>query len=122
MNLPVASETGVDPCVAWSGARAAISVCRGCCYGFDQDPGVWYDLYAFSRPGVMARMGYLSSRALQKGFARDSVAAMQREVAVRRSHLVSDATPYTPVASNAPQARPGDRLLFALPRRIASFY
>jgi uncharacterized protein (UPF0548 family) len=48
-----------------------------------QDSGVWYDLYAFSRPGVMARMGYPLARALQKKFARDSMVAMQRAVALR---------------------------------------
>jgi uncharacterized protein (UPF0548 family) len=46
-----------------------------------RDSSVWYDLYAFSRPGVMARMGYPLARALQKRFARDSMAAMQRAVA-----------------------------------------
>ena len=46
-----------------------------------QDSSVWYDLYAFSRPGVMARLGYPLARALQKRFARDSMAAMQRAVA-----------------------------------------
>jgi uncharacterized protein (UPF0548 family) len=48
-----------------------------------QDSSVWYDLYAFSRPGVMARMGHPLARALQKKFARYSMAAMQRAVAVR---------------------------------------
>jgi uncharacterized protein (UPF0548 family) len=51
---------------------------------FDQrDSSVWYDLYAFSRPGVMARMGYPLARALQQRFARDSMVAMQRAVDVR---------------------------------------
>jgi uncharacterized protein (UPF0548 family) len=48
-----------------------------------QDSSVWYDLYAFSRPGVMARMGYPLARALQRKFAKDSMAAMQRAVSVR---------------------------------------
>jgi uncharacterized protein (UPF0548 family) len=48
-----------------------------------RDSSVWYDLYAFSRPGVMARMGYPLARALQKRFARDSMAAMQLAVGVR---------------------------------------
>jgi len=48
---------------------------------YDQaDQSVWYDLYAFSRPGFAARLGYPFSRALQRRFARDSKAAMQRAV------------------------------------------
>ena len=46
---------------------------------YDQgDQSVWYDLYAFSRPGFAARLGYPFSRALQRRFARDSKAAMLR--------------------------------------------
>ena len=45
------------------------------------DQSVWYDLYAFSRPGLAARLGYPVSRALQRSFARDSKAAMLRAVA-----------------------------------------
>jgi uncharacterized protein (UPF0548 family) len=42
---------------------------------------VWYDLYAFSRPGsLLARLGYPVSRYLQKQFARDSLMAMRRAV------------------------------------------
>ncbi len=38
---------------------------------------VWYDLYAFSKPGSMlARIGYPLSRHLQRSFARDSKIAM----------------------------------------------
>lgn len=38
---------------------------------------VWYDLYAFSRPGsTLAKIGYPLSRYLQKAFARDSKQAM----------------------------------------------
>lgn len=38
---------------------------------------VWYDLYAFSRPGaLLAMIGYPLSRYLQKAFARDSKQAM----------------------------------------------
>jgi uncharacterized protein (UPF0548 family) len=38
---------------------------------------VWYDLYAFSRPGsLLAKLGYPLSRYLQKAFARDSKHAM----------------------------------------------
>ena len=45
------------------------------------EESVWYDLYAFSRPGhIMARIGYPLSRRLQKRFARDSQAAMMRAV------------------------------------------
>ena len=39
---------------------------------------VWYDLLAFSRPGSVARLAYPFARALQKRFARDSKAAMQK--------------------------------------------
>jgi uncharacterized protein (UPF0548 family) len=39
---------------------------------------VWYDLYALSRPGPFARLAYSYTRALQKQFARDSIAAMQK--------------------------------------------
>lgn len=45
------------------------------------DQSVWYDLYAFSRPNFMARLGYPLARTLQKRFARDSKTAMQRAVA-----------------------------------------
>ena len=38
---------------------------------------VWYDLFAFSRPGsILAKVGYPLSRHLQKAFARDSKQAM----------------------------------------------
>ncbi len=40
---------------------------------------VWYDLLAFSQPNqVLARIGYPFARRLQKRFAADSKAAMQR--------------------------------------------
>lgn len=42
------------------------------------DQTVWYDIYAFSRPKGLARLGYPLARRLQKRFARDSKAAMQR--------------------------------------------
>ena len=45
-----------------------------------EDQSVWYDLYAFSRPGPMARLAYPITRALQRRFARDSKAAMQRAI------------------------------------------
>ena len=35
---------------------------------------VWYDLYAFSRPNLLARLGYPLARALQKRFARSAFA------------------------------------------------
>lgn len=42
---------------------------------------VWYDLFAFSRPGhALARLGYPISRYLQKAFAADSLRAMLRAV------------------------------------------
>ena len=41
------------------------------------DDRVWYDLYAFSRPGhPLARLGYTIGRILQHRFARDSKRAM----------------------------------------------
>jgi uncharacterized protein (UPF0548 family) len=45
-----------------------------------EDQSVWYDLYAISRPTTLARWAYPLTRALQKRFARDSKAAMQRAV------------------------------------------
>jgi len=43
---------------------------------------VWYDLYAFSRPGsLLAKLGYPLSRYLQKSFAHDSKLAMLHAVA-----------------------------------------
>lgn len=46
-----------------------------------QQNTVWYDIYAFSRPRhVLARMGYPIVRRLQKRFARNSAATMQRIV------------------------------------------
>jgi uncharacterized protein (UPF0548 family) len=44
------------------------------------DQTVWYDLYALSRPGALAHLAYPFTRALQKRFARDSKAAMQKAV------------------------------------------
>ena len=45
------------------------------------DDSVWYDILAFSRPQhLLARMGYPVVRRLQKRFARDSAAVMQRDV------------------------------------------
>jgi uncharacterized protein (UPF0548 family) len=44
------------------------------------DETVWYDLYALSRPGPIARLAYPFTRALQKRFAKDSKATMQRFV------------------------------------------
>ena len=43
------------------------------------DDSVWYDIFAFSRPNhLLASIGYPVVRRLQKKFARDSAAAMQR--------------------------------------------
>ena len=49
---------------------------------FDGASGeVWYDLFAFSRPGsLLAKLGYPLGRYLQKAFAADSKAAMVRAV------------------------------------------
>lgn len=46
-----------------------------------EDQSVWYDIYAFSRPNGLARLGYPFSRRLQKRFARDSKEAMRRTAA-----------------------------------------
>jgi|ERR1700728_401507 len=48
-----------------------------------EDQTVWYDIYAFSRPDMLARLAYPLSRALQKRFARDSLEAMQKAVQSR---------------------------------------
>jgi len=45
-----------------------------------EDETVWYDIYAFSRPGPLTRAAYPFSRALQKRFARDSLRAMHQAV------------------------------------------
>jgi uncharacterized protein (UPF0548 family) len=47
------------------------------------DQSVWYDLYAYSRPGFLATLGYPFARVLQKKFAENSKAAMQ--ITVRSS-------------------------------------
>ena len=45
------------------------------------DSSVWYDLFAFSRPGhILARLGYPVSRGLQRRFARDSLRTMEQAV------------------------------------------
>ena len=44
------------------------------------DQTVWYDLYAFSRPSMPACLAYPFTRTLQKRFARESMAAMQKAV------------------------------------------
>ena len=52
----------------------------------EQDAAVWYDILAFSRPQhFLARLGYPFARRLQKRFARDSAAAMQRAVGQGKS-------------------------------------
>lgn len=48
-----------------------------------QDGGVWYDLFAFSRPNGVARLAYPLTRTLQKRFAEDSKSAMKRAVESR---------------------------------------
>lgn len=51
------------------------------------DDGVWYDLYAVSRPGhPLARLGYPLARALQRRFARASKRAMVAAAAPENSH------------------------------------
>jgi uncharacterized protein (UPF0548 family) len=45
------------------------------------DQSVWYEILAFSRPrAFLARVGYPISRAIQKRFARASLAAMRKAV------------------------------------------
>lgn len=45
------------------------------------DDSVWYDILAFSRPRYfLARLGYPFARRVQKRFARDSAATMQRQI------------------------------------------
>jgi uncharacterized protein (UPF0548 family) len=47
----------------------------------ERDDSVWYDVYAFSRPGrLLAQLGYPLTRILQKRFARESKEAMVRAV------------------------------------------
>jgi uncharacterized protein (UPF0548 family) len=41
-----------------------------------EDDSVWYDIYAISRPGPLARLAYPFTRALQRRFAQDSKTAM----------------------------------------------
>jgi uncharacterized protein (UPF0548 family) len=41
---------------------------------------VWYDLFAFSRPNMAARIAYPLTRSLQWRFAADSKLAMKRAV------------------------------------------
>jgi uncharacterized protein (UPF0548 family) len=49
---------------------------------WDADDTVWYDLRAFSRPhSWLVRLGYPIARRLQRRFALDSQAAMQKAVA-----------------------------------------
>jgi uncharacterized protein (UPF0548 family) len=43
----------------------------------ERDDSVWYEVYAFSRPGrLLAQLGYPLTRMLQKRFARESKEAM----------------------------------------------
>jgi uncharacterized protein (UPF0548 family) len=52
----------------------------------EADSAVWYDILAFSRPHqLLARLGYPLARRLQKRFARDSAAAMERAVVEGRA-------------------------------------
>jgi uncharacterized protein (UPF0548 family) len=47
----------------------------------EADAAVWFDILAFSSPQqLLARLGYPFARKLQKRFARNSAAAMQRAV------------------------------------------
>jgi uncharacterized protein (UPF0548 family) len=44
------------------------------------DNSVWYDVYAFSRPRIAARLAYPCARMLQRRFARDSMNAVKAAV------------------------------------------
>ena len=45
------------------------------------DDTVWYDILAFSRPNqILVKLGFPLARRLQKRFARDSLAAMTRQI------------------------------------------
>lgn len=44
------------------------------------DSSVWYDLFAFSRPRLAARLTYPYARMLQHRFARDSMNAMKAAI------------------------------------------
>lgn len=54
------------------------------------DDSVWFDLYAFSRPGkLLARLGYPFGRRLQRRFARAAKQAMLAAVtAATAPHVV----------------------------------
>jgi uncharacterized protein (UPF0548 family) len=45
-----------------------------------RDQTVWYDMYAFSRPNLLARLAYPYTRAVQRRFARGAKEAMRRAV------------------------------------------
>lgn len=45
-----------------------------------EDDSVWYDVYAFSRPRLMARLAYPYARLLQRRFAKDSMNAMKEAI------------------------------------------
>lgn len=45
-----------------------------------KDQSVWYDVCAFSRPNLLARLAYPFTRAMQKRFASDSMSGMQKAV------------------------------------------
>jgi len=62
-TLPEHAETGEE--------RFTVELCP-------QDETVWYDIYAFSRPNGLARLGSPLARNLQRRFVRDSKAAMLR--------------------------------------------
>jgi uncharacterized protein (UPF0548 family) len=45
-----------------------------------EDESVWYDLFAFSRPNMAARIACPLTRSLQRRFAADSKITMKRAV------------------------------------------
>ena len=54
------------------------------------DDSVWYDIRAFSRPNLLAKLGYPLTRSYQKKFARDSLATMFARIAVSERASGSD--------------------------------
>ena len=53
------------------------------------DDSVWYDIRAFSRPNLLAKLGYPLTRSYQKKFARDSLATMFARIAVSERRAVA---------------------------------
>src|SRR5262249_800616 len=88
----------------------------------EADAAVWYDILAFSRPQqLLARCGYPIARRLQKRFARDSAAAMQRAVGTAqvKRHLSLREVPRplsitAPVVSVCARSSPSDMMCWTI--------